>query len=61
MPRPKKHTECVRKEVYIPVPLMALIATLHFDPVRKSIQYGSFPDYILSLIRKDLRERGYSV
>lgn len=58
MPRPKKLTDCTRREVYLPVELAAVIETLHFDPVKQRAKYGAISDYIVSLIRKDLRERG---
>lgn len=58
MPRPKKLTDCVRREIYIPVELSVIVETLHFDPMKQRAKYGAVSDYVISLIRKDLRERG---
>lgn len=58
MPRPKRHTPTVRKEILIPVDIMAILETLFFDPVLGRAKQNAIPNYVISLVRDDLRRRG---
>lgn len=58
MARPKRPVDVVRREVYIPVREAAILETLFFDEFKQKPKYGALNEHIISLIRKDLRERG---
>ena len=57
MPNPKKLIPPVRREIYLPPELSAILETVYYDPMKQKAKKGAINDYINSLIRKDLRER----
>lgn len=59
MPRPKKLTQQVRREVYLPVNIAAILETLFLDPMSGRARYNSINTYINSLIVADLSRRGF--
>lgn len=59
MPRPKKLTQQVRREVYLPVNIAAILETLFLDPMSGRARYNSINVYINSLIVADLSRRGF--
>lgn len=58
MPRPRKYTPTERKGIFFPVDILAILETMFFDPINRRAKYGALSEYIVGLIRKDLRERG---
>lgn len=58
MARPKRPIDVVRREIYLPVNVAAILETLFFDEFKQKPQYGGINEHIISLVRKDLRERG---
>lgn len=58
MPRPKKHQATVRRGIIFPLEIDVILETLHFDPINQRAKYGAINEYIISLVRRDLRERG---
>lgn len=59
MPRPKKLTKQVRREIYLPVNIAAILETLFLNPVAGRARYNSINIYINSLIVADLKRRGF--
>jgi hypothetical protein len=57
MPRPRKHTPTVRREIQLPADLDAILSRLHYNPVLDRPDYGAFTKYIIALIRQDLAKR----
>ena len=57
MPRPRKLTETIRKGIFFPPDILAILETLFYDPVNQRAKYGALSEYICALIRRDLRER----
>ena len=57
MPRPKKLALTERRGIFFPVDLLAILETLFFDPINQRAKYGALSDYVVGLIRKDLRGR----
>jgi hypothetical protein len=58
MPRPKRLNEVIRRGIFFPIDILAILETLFYDPVNERAKYGALSEYIVGLIRKDLRERG---
>jgi hypothetical protein len=58
MPRPKRLFPVVRREIALPENLAAILETLFFDPVLGRAKQSAIPQYIISLIREDLKRRG---
>lgn len=58
MTRQKYSPDSVRREIYLPVDLAAILEVLMLDPVKGKARYGSINTYLIGLIRSDLRSRG---
>jgi hypothetical protein len=58
MPRPRKHSAEVQREIYLPVAIAATLETLFFDPMRGKARYNAINVYVNALIAQDLRKRG---
>jgi hypothetical protein len=41
----------------LPTPLSKAVDRLHYDPVLDRPTYGAFSQYVIGLIRKDLKEK----
>lgn len=58
MPRPKRHFPAVRREIMLPENIAAILETLFYNPVLGRAKQSAIPEYILGLIREDLKRRG---
>lgn len=58
MPRPKKHIPTVRLEFACPENLYAILSTLFHDPLLGKPRFGAIAEYLIGLIREDLKRRG---
>lgn len=58
MPRAKKLSPQVRREIYLPAKIAELLDQLFLDPLTGKARYGYVNTYINALVRQDLERRG---
>lgn len=56
--KPRKATPTTGWKVRIPEDLAAKVDLIMMDPLTQKVTYGARSDYIVALIRADLRARG---
>lgn len=58
MPRAKKLSPQVRREIYLPQEISEILDSLFLDPMTSKARYGYINTYINALVRQDLERRG---